>query len=71
VKFSLSLIEVTLIDIPFCVDHTIWTPTETRNEIKNEKHIVWLDMEVCNYCELYLTAQKEEKNFKDGIGFFR
>ncbi|KAG5307922.1 ORN oligoribonuclease, partial [Acromyrmex insinuator] len=37
---------VTLTNIPFCVDHVSWIPTETRNEIKNEKHIVWLDMEM-------------------------
>jgi len=27
-------------------DHAILTPTERRNEVKNDKHIVWLDMEM-------------------------
>jgi len=69
--FIYSLVEITLTNIPFCIDHTISTPAETGNEkCKNEKHIVWLDMEVRNCYKFSNSAMKEGRELK-GTEFFR
>jgi len=69
--FIYSLVEITLTNIPFCIDHAISTPAETGSEkYKNEKHIAWLDMEVRNYYKLSNSAMKEGRELK-GTGFFR
>lgn len=56
--------------ILFCIDHTISTPTEPRNELKNDKHIVWLDMEVPNCHELSNSATEGRRELKE-TEFFR
>lgn len=65
-----SLVEATLTNISFCIGRAISISAEARNENKNEKHIVWLDMEVCNCCELSNGTTEERKELK-GTGFFR